>query len=252
MKKFFIVTIIILSGLNSPWAEMDKSSLWESFLKGEYENIIETTKEVFRRMPEEKIAAEIYYLRAMSFLGLGQTGFARKYFHELLERYPACEWRESAKLALGDCFLLEQEWDKAGLAYQDFVEKNPRSGLLSLAYFKIAETKRKAGVWDEARAAHQKVKEAFPESLEASVSSEILSHDEFYFTFQVGSFINRDNARELMQKLNETGFTAYVTESVKLGQVFYRVRVGRFASRQESEETKERLIRAGYTARLYP
>ncbi len=247
----FVAVLIALLRIDFSLAQ-DTGYLWENFLKGEYNAVVDTAEEMLRRLPADKIDSEIYYLLGISYLEMGHVASARRNLTLLLDKYPASYWGDSAKLALGDCFIIEQELDKAVNTYQDFIDKNKKSSLLSLAHFRLAEAKRKAGLWDEARSFYEKIKTAFPNSLEANLSADILLRNEFYYTLQVGSFINGENARELAEKLVKTGFPAYITETVRLGQVFYRVRVGKYASRQESQDVKEKLARAGYAVRLYP
>lgn len=251
MKKIFICVIMILARGVVSYAQ-DTGYLWENFLKAEFDKVVETAEEMLRRIPENRIKPQLYYLLGTSYLEMAEANLARRSFRRLIDQYANSEWKETAELSLGDCFLIEQELEKAERSYLDFIQKYKKSSLLSLAYFKLAEVKRKSGSWEEARSLHEKVKDLFPHSLEASLSSDILSRNEFYFSLQVGAFINCENARELTDKLKAKGFPAYITEIVRLGQVFYRVRVGKFLSREETGQTKENLIQAGYTVRLYP
>ncbi|MFN7170743.1 MAG: SPOR domain-containing protein, partial [Candidatus Omnitrophota bacterium] len=220
---------------------------WENFLKGDYQTVI-ALAEGYR----ERLSAEGYYLLGMSYLKVGDPFRTRKNLNLLLEKYPQSEWMEAAKLGLGDCFFLEKELAKAEEVYQNFINRYRKSPLQSLAYFKLAEVKRKQGLWEEAKNIHEKIIMLFPNSLESKLSQEIIANSEFFFTLQVGSFINKENARKLMEELENRGFPAYISEVVKLGQVYYRVRVGKFSSLRDLEGLKEKLAEAGYTVHLYP
>ena len=66
------------------------------------------------------------------------------------------------------------------------------------------------------------------------------------FTFQIGAFVNRENAERLTAKLNEKYNNAHVTVYDRGDQIFYRVRVGKFTTLNQAESQESILIRDGY------
>jgi rare lipoprotein A len=66
------------------------------------------------------------------------------------------------------------------------------------------------------------------------------------FTFQVGAFVNRENAERLTAKLNETYKNAHITVYDRGDRIFYRVRVGKFNTLQQAGAQESILIRDGY------
>jgi rare lipoprotein A len=66
------------------------------------------------------------------------------------------------------------------------------------------------------------------------------------FTFQIGAFVNRENAERLTAKLNEKYKNAHVTVYDRGDQIFYRVRVGKFTTLKQAEAQESILIRDGY------
>ena len=66
------------------------------------------------------------------------------------------------------------------------------------------------------------------------------------FTFQIGAFVNRQNAERLTAKLNEKYKNAHITVYDRGDQIFYRVRVGKFSTLQQAEAQESFLIRDGY------
>jgi rare lipoprotein A len=67
------------------------------------------------------------------------------------------------------------------------------------------------------------------------------------FAFQIGAFVNRENAERLTAKLNEKYRNAHITVYDRGDQVFYRVRVGKFTALKQAEAQESILIRDGYT-----
>jgi rare lipoprotein A len=66
------------------------------------------------------------------------------------------------------------------------------------------------------------------------------------FTFQIGAFVNRENAERLTAKLNEKYNNAHVTVYDRGDQIFYRVRVGQFTTLKQAEAQESILMRDGY------
>ncbi len=66
------------------------------------------------------------------------------------------------------------------------------------------------------------------------------------FTFQIGAFVNRENAERLTAKLNGKYKNAHITVYDRGDQIFYRVRVGKFTTLQQAGAQESILIRDGY------
>ncbi|WP_018169614.1 SPOR domain-containing protein [Thioalkalivibrio sp. ALMg9] len=58
---------------------------------------------------------------------------------------------------------------------------------------------------------------------------------------QVGSFRGEDNAREQAARLRDTGWPAFIDDSMADGRPIYRVKVGPLAQREEAVKLGERL-----------
>ena len=66
------------------------------------------------------------------------------------------------------------------------------------------------------------------------------------FTFQVGAFLNRENAERQKRELAKRYKNAHVTVYDRGDKVFYRVRVGRFTTLEEAARQEEILIQDGF------
>jgi DedD protein len=76
--------------------------------------------------------------------------------------------------------------------------------------------------------------EAGAESAEAKINAKMWS-------VQVNSYPDAKSANDLIDRLKNKGYNAFVTEANVKGKTWYRVRVGRFASREEAEKTENAL-----------
>ena len=66
------------------------------------------------------------------------------------------------------------------------------------------------------------------------------------FTFQVGAFLNRENAERLKRELAQSYKNAHITEYDNGEQIFYRVRVGRVTTLEQATKYEEYLIQNGF------
>ena len=66
------------------------------------------------------------------------------------------------------------------------------------------------------------------------------------FTFQVGAFVNRENAERLRRKLEEQYKNAHITRYDRGDKIFYRVRVGAFKTLEDAVLNEAILIQDGY------
>lgn len=61
------------------------------------------------------------------------------------------------------------------------------------------------------------------------------------WSVQVNSYPDEKSANDLIDRLKNKGYNAFVTEANIKGKLWYRVRVGRFASREEAIKTEAAL-----------
>ena len=66
------------------------------------------------------------------------------------------------------------------------------------------------------------------------------------FTFQVGAFVNRENAERQKRQLEQKYKNAHITVYDRGDQIFYRVRVGRFTTLEEAVRNEELLMQDGF------
>jgi rare lipoprotein A len=83
----------------------------------------------------------------------------------------------------------------------------------------------------------------------AGSSASTYIQDDYYsgnFTFQIGAFLNRENAERLKRKLDRTYKNAHIAEYDNGVNIFYRVRVGKVSTLEQAEEYEAYLIQNGF------
>jgi len=104
-------------------------------------------------------------------------------------------------------------------------EKKPQ-GQEETARAKAAENRREKSP----AAAEPETKAQAMESAEAKTNGKD-------WNVQANSYPDAKSAKDLVDRLKNKGYNAFVTEANVKGKVWYRVRIGRFGSREEAEKT---------------
>jgi len=200
--------------------------------------------------PAQRTEAQYYY--GLAQLRLGEYADARSTFQSIMRTHPSQDIYDKAALGLTEGFYLDGLYtDALGTANQ-LLKKSPYSSFLSLIYFKISGADLKLMRWEDADQYLNKIINEFPKSPEAPVAKQLLEEKQ-YFAVQVGSFLNKKGAFNLIHDLKGSGQYAYVVETVASdGQKYYRVRVGQMSSLKDAEDLKKRLDKLGYPTLIYP
>lgn len=200
--------------------------------------------------PENAIQAR-YYL-ALSRLNLGEAREARDLFRELTYHPLPSQLNDKVYLGLFNAYYLDGQYPEALSVIEELEQASPRTEFKSLILLKEARVRMKLTQWDEAHQLLQQIVRNYPKSLEVHAARQLLE-EEHYFAVQVGAFLERKRAEELVYELNKRGQYAYIVETEDKNQrTFYRVRVGKLASLDKARVLKNSLTRVGYPARIYP
>ena len=132
------------------------------------------------------------------------------------------------------------------------IRNYPTSSSLPQAYLRLGQIAQKGGRWEEAKFYFDKIKEEFPLSFEAKFVPSAAAAEESFFTVQLGSFGDLDNARKLKNELEGKDYSPYIVEVKDAESTFYRVRVGKLNSKAEAEYLAGELKKKGFEAKIYP
>lgn len=201
---------------------------------------------------QKDVALEAQYYLGISHLRLEEYADSVKVFRNLLKSNPPDELRDKAYIGLIECYYQQEKYKMAQKSLKKLLRLSPRSQFLSLIYLKAARINLKLSNWDEAREYLEQITDRFPNSFEYHIAAQLLDEKE-YFAVQVGAFIERNRAEQLVQVLQNKDQYAYIIETVdRNNTTFYRVRVGQVAVLKEAERLKSRLADLGYPAKVYP
>ncbi len=244
---FFSIAITLLSLTTAVYSAEDFNDAWVYFLRERY-NVSERI--VDRYLKNKESSPEYLYLKSLLLMKRSSFEEARIYSDKLTKF--GGKWSEYALLGRADTYFLSGQFCDADTLYTTFMDRFPRSEIMPDVLYKHGLSLRKQGYWKEARESFSLLIERYPNSLSSSYTRRILDENEFYFTIQVGSFLNYDNAYNLSKELDLKGFDSYIKKIVHKGKLYYRVRVGKLDNRSQVESQFKSLASSGYSGVIYP
>lgn len=252
MSKTLIFAIagVLLFNMAALGAAIDPRAE-ELFLKGDYDSAINECRNFISRYPSAGLA-RIYYIEGISSLKLEQYADAKSALNLLILKYPNSNLAIGAKIGLADAYFMEADFANAAISYEGLLKLTKKPDQAPQIYFKLAKAYQKLGRFEEAKDNFKKVRDGFPLCLESRYAADSLKDGDFFFTVQVGAFVDKANAQRLCDKVKEKGFEGYVSEYETKEKIYYRVRVGKFEKREEALDMADKLNERDFWTRIFP
>ena len=227
------------------------------FLSADYKAAILEGEKLLAGAKDSSGLDELYYLLGLSYLKDGNYLRASDIFEIMLYEIKPNRFKEEAKLALGDTYLLRKDPGKAQEYYLALLQANPVTKLRAQLYYRLSKTGFDTGNTQQGAQYREKLKKEFPSDIEALTNQDICYIDKntssgTFYTVQVGYFANPSNARNLTQELASKGYPAYTEEVLIAGKRYYRVLVGKSIVRRDTAILADKLSAQGYPTKICP
>ncbi|MCX7994796.1 MAG: SPOR domain-containing protein [candidate division WOR-3 bacterium] len=216
------------------------------FNAGQYEKAKEMFKELTRDISNPRIAEVYYYLAKLTTYPDSTIIFYKK----IIDNHPNSRYADIAYLETAKTFIGIEDFKNA-LHYLNELNKNfPDTELKDEILFwtgiAYIETGNKNGGYQ----ALQELIKKYPRSIWANraknlLPSELPQPQKEYYTVQVGSFRNKENAVKRVEELKQKGFEARIVEAVVMDKTHYRVWVGEFETMEKAKSLVAKLDSLG-------
>jgi tetratricopeptide (TPR) repeat protein len=240
----FVLSLVIIN--NSYALNLEKLKVY--FLQGNYSASIKEGEKVLAGAQQSPELAELYCILGISYLKDGNFLRASDIFEIILKEFKKNKFSEQARLGLGDSYFLRGDLQHAEQCYKQLLEEDRNTNLKPELYYRFSRLAFKKGDILEGKEYLDKLNKEFPLNLEAKQADEASA----FYSVQVGAFSNKDNAKNLLNKLIKQGYEAYMEESNILGRLTYRVKVGKATQRAEIAVLENKLSRDGYPTKVLP
>lgn len=253
MRTKLIITILTLVVMNPNISFGAISDVETAILKQDFKAAKALAQEVLNfAVVKKDVANQAMYYLGISHLRLDEYSNGVKVFKQLLKEEPNDNIRDKSYIGLYDCYYQQGKYKSAVRAITKLLKVNSRSKYMSLVYLKAARGHLKLSNWKEAREYLNLIIERFPNSFEYHIANQLIEEKQ-YFAVQVGAFVERQRAEEVLNSLLRRDQYAYIVETMDRNKTkFYRVRVGQLTILDEAERLKSKLSKLGYPTRIYP
>lgn len=255
MKNVFPIIctgLAFLFSATAGFAAVKISDVETAIMSENYKQSKSLAAELLKSSSDNTTKQEARYYLALSAVRLEEYTEARDIFKKLSEEVRDEKLRDKAYLGLFDSYYMTEDYKEALDVINKLMKISPRSEFLSLIYLKAARSNLKLANWDEARSLLKKITAQFPDSFEYHIAYQLLEEKQF-FTVQIGAFMERQHAEELLHELKQKQEYSYIVETTdRQDRKFFRVRVGQLASLDEAYKLKNKLAKQGYPASIYP
>lgn len=121
------------------------------------------------------IDKEKAYADAYESFKAGNYGEAREKFRQFIKNFPDTEYSDNAQFWIGECFYVEEEYEKAILEYENVIKNYPKGNKVANAILKQAMAFVKLGDNESAKLLFQRVIREYPNTSPARIARKRLS-----------------------------------------------------------------------------
>lgn len=240
MRKYFLFFGLCLGTLvsfNYVFA-LNLGSLKQSYISGDYEMAIKEGEKIMARSNYSSPGMdELYYFLGLSYLKDGNYLRASDIFEIIINEFKSSQFVKDAKLGLADIDYFKGDYDAARNGYKGLLNSKDGEALKPQLSYRLDECIGK-----------KTAAKILPDPV---IKDEVILQEN-YFSVQVGSFTNSNNANNLKTELKEKGYNSFVEENTAQDKISYRVKVGKLQSRREALELEAKLAKDGYPTKIWP
>ncbi len=189
----------------------------EAFSEPDARLAVEKYNRLLNAFPKSEYAAAAYFRIGQYNFAQGLYISARKYFLELLEKFPDSEFADRSMYLAAACMNASKKYDTSYAELRNFLKRFPHSPLTRVAKEDLKEIR------------------SYSAGELAAVNSRLLTSKGKY-TLQIGAFSRINNALNLRNYLANLGFPVELREKSEGGRTTYLVWLGSFASKQDAEQ----------------
>jgi tetratricopeptide (TPR) repeat protein len=258
-----LIFVLIFGPLAAFALNLDK--IKAAYLNGEYKIAISEGEKILLTSVNHGGFDELYYYLGLSYLKDSNYVRAEDMFGRVIVELKDSKFTGQAKLALGDTYFMQGEFEKAEALYNELLDAQDTK-LKPAVLYRLSQIAMKKG--DRAKSSQylKSLKDDYPFCLEAKLDKEVsvVTNKAVpesapldvpsgpVYSVQVGFFSSKENAQNFTKELKDNDIPAYVEEDTVDSKVSYRVKVGKLKTRQEALDLQKQLAGKGYSTKICP
>ncbi len=229
-----IFAILIISLVLSAQNIDEAIRLFNSF---QFERAREIFVEIVKDVDNPRIAEAYYFLGRLSI----DPDSALSYYQRVTKNYSQSRYADISYLEIAKINIARGKYANAIITLSELLRNYPETSSQDEILFWLGISYMSNGQEKQGTSVLQDLRTRFPKSMWSERAANVVpmkktpQTKEEYFTIQVGSYRNRENAEIHAEDLQRGDFDVQIVEAVVKGETYYRVWVGRFATAEQAK-----------------
>lgn len=205
-------------------------------------------KEIFYELKKDenhpRIGEVYYYLGRLSV----NPDSAAQYYYSVINDYPQSRYADITYLEIAKINIARKNFTTAIANLAELLKRYPETEYQDEIMFWQGVSNISAGNTERGESLLASLQNKYPKSVWSERAANITQKKESaqeYYTVQLGSYRNRENAQTYAASLREKDIEVEIVEAIVKGHTYYRVWSGHFASLEKAKEHLSKLDSLG-------
>jgi tetratricopeptide (TPR) repeat protein len=201
----------------------------------QFEQSRELFHEVVQDRTDPRIAEAYYYLGRLSVA----PDSALHFYRLVASDFPESRYADIAHLEIAKIHIARHNYASAILTLNGLLDKYPDTNVKDEVLFWLGVSYMSNDQEEQGASVIKNLRATYPKSIWSERAANVLpgtpeQTKRAYYTVQVGSYRNRDNAQRHAAEMREHGFDTEVVEALVKGTTYFRVWVGTFPTMEQA------------------
>lgn len=213
----------------------------------------EKARSIFEELAKDvnnpRIAEIYYYLARLT----ANPDSSILYYQRIINNYSESRYADIAYLEIAKISIAQEKYKNALITLSELNKNYPDSELKEEILFWLGIAQIESGNKEEGYQTLQNLISAYPKSIWANRARNLVPQTEphkVYYTVQVGSFRNKENAEKKLEELKTRGFNGKIAEATVMGKLHYRVWIGEFETMEQAKSLVAKFDSIGIKANV--
>lgn len=213
------------------------------FNSSQFERARDIFVQVAKDKDDPRIAEAYYYLGRLSI----SPDSAFYYFNKVKTDHPQSRYADIAYLEIAKSHISLKNYQNAIITLTELLRKYPDTNLHDEIMFWLGVSYMSSGKEEEGVSILKDLRKTYPKSLWSERALTIIPSKDApdktkeYYTVQVGSYRNKNNADNYASEIRAKGYSVQIVEALVKGNTYFRVWVGKFTTIEQAKTFSKEL-----------
>ncbi|MGQ9816690.1 MAG: SPOR domain-containing protein [bacterium] len=244
-NRIIFATALIVSLIGAQNIE-EAIKLFNTF---QFEKARTIFEELAKDVNNPRIAEVYYYLAKLTV----NPDSSVLYYQHIIDNYPQSRYADISYLEIAKIGIAQEKYRNALIILNELNKNYPNSELKEEILFWTGIAQIESGNKEAGYQTLQNLTNTYPKSSWAYRARNLIPQAEpnkVYYTVQVGSFRNRENAEKKLEELKAEGYSGRIVEATVMDKLHYRIWIGEFETMEQAKSLVAKLDSIGIKANV--